>query len=67
MDAIEKRRRELYAELKELTRKTQRVSKELGDLDRGQMPPERFDDNFIPPFLRANKVVILKMRRRKIA
>ena len=67
MDAIEKRRRELYVELRELTRKTQRVSKELGDLDRGQMPPERFDDNFIPPFLRANKAVILKMRRRKVA
>jgi hypothetical protein len=67
MDAIEERRRQLFAELRELNRKIQRVSKELGDLDRGQMPPDRFDDNFIPPFLRKNQSVILRLRRRKVA
>lgn len=67
MDIIEERRRQLFAELRELNRKLQRVSKELGDLDRGQMPPDRFDDNFIPPFLRKNQIVFLKMKRRKVA
>jgi hypothetical protein len=52
MDAIEERRRQLFAELRELNRK---------------MPPDRFDDNFIPPFLRKNQSVILRLRRRKVA
>lgn len=67
MDTIEKRRRELYAEMRTLNQKMRRVSQELGDLDRGIMPPERFDDNFIPPFLRKTEAVILPMRRRKTA
>lgn len=67
MDKIEKRRRELYAEMRTLNQKMRRVSQELGDLDRGIMPPERFDDNFIPPFLRKPDPVILHMRRRKTA
>lgn len=67
MDRIEKRRRELYAEMRTLNQKMRRVSQELGDLDRGIMPPERFDDNFIPPFLRKPDPVILHMRRRKTA
>ncbi len=67
MDKIEKRRRELYAEMRTLNQKMRRVSQEPGDLDRGIMPPERFDDNFIPPFLRKKEAVILPMRRRKTA
>ncbi len=67
MDKIEKRRRELYAEMRTLNQKMRRVSQELGDLDRGVMPPERFDDNFIPHFLRKPDPVILHMRRRKTA
>ena len=67
MDAIEKRRRELYAEMRELNRKMRRVSKELGDLDRGHLPPDRFDEAFIPPFLRAEKPVVLTLRRKRVA
>jgi hypothetical protein len=67
MNTIEQRRRELFAELRELNRKIKRVSKELGDLDRGLMPPERFDENYVPPFLRKAEAVILHMRRRKTA
>ena len=67
MDTIEKRRRELYAEMRTLNQKMRRVSQELGDLDRGVMPPERFDENFVPPFLRKPDPVILHMRRRKTA
>ena len=67
MDAIEQRRRELFAELRDLNRKMQRISKELGDLDRGHLPPDRFDEAFIPPFLRKQEAVILPMRRRRTA
>lgn len=67
MDKIEKRRRELYVEMRTLNQKMRRVSQELGDLDRGVMPPERFDENFVPPFLRKPDPVILHMRRRKTA
>jgi hypothetical protein len=67
MDAIEKRRRELYAEMRELNRKMRRVSKELGDLDRGHLPPDRVDDAFIPPFLRAQKSMVLTLRKRRVA
>lgn len=67
MDKIEKRRRELYAEMRTLNQKMRRISQELGDLDRGVMPPERFDENFVPPFLRKPDPVILHMRRRKTA
>lgn len=67
MDKIEKRRRELYAEMRMLSRKMRRVSQELGDLDRGVMPPQRFDENYIPPFLRKTEAIILPMRRRKTA
>lgn len=67
MDAIEKRRRELYAEMRELNRRMRRVSKELGDLDRGHLPPDRVDDTFIPPFLRAQKPMVLTLRRKRVA
>lgn len=67
MDAIEKRRRELYAEMRTLNQKMRRVSQELGDLDRGVMPPQRFDENYIPPYLRKTEAIILPMRRRKTA
>jgi hypothetical protein len=67
MDVIEKRRRELYAEMRELNRKMRRVSRELGDLDRGHLPPDRVDDAFIPPFLRAQKPMVLTLRKRRVA
>lgn len=67
MDAIEKRRRELYAEMRTLNQKMRRVSQELGDLDRGVMPPQRFDENYVPPYLRKTEAIILPMRRRKTA
>lgn len=67
MDVIEKRRRELYAEMRTLNQKMRRVSQELGDLDRGVMPPQRFDENYVPPYLRKTEAIILPMRRRKTA
>jgi hypothetical protein len=67
-DEIKRRQRELYAELRTLMQKVGRVNKELGDLQRGVCPPQRNDENWVPPFLRtATPRTVVNFRRRKIA
>ena len=55
MDEMEKRKRELYAELRDLMRRVHRVNMELNDIERGVKPPERNDEEWIPPFIRSSK------------
>lgn len=52
---MEKRKRELYAELRDLMRRVHRVNMELNDIERGVKPPERNDEGWIPPFIRSSK------------
>lgn len=67
MDNIDERRKALFWELRQLMQKVHRVNVELGYLDRGQLPPERQDEDYIPPFLRAVKPIVTSFRRRRTA
>lgn len=67
MDNFNDRRKALFWELRQLMQKVHRVNVELGYLDRGQLPPEREDENYIPPFLRASKPNVTSFRKRRIA
>lgn len=51
---IEERRKALFQELRQLMQKVHNINIELGYLDRGEMPPERFEKDFIPAFIRKN-------------
>ena len=67
MDNFDERRKALFHELRQLMQKVHRVNVELGYLDRGQLPPERQDESYIPPFLRAQKPTVTSFRRRRVA
>lgn len=51
-DERKRKERELFAEWRMLTNRLVRVSKELGDLQMGNTPPQRQDEEWIPPFIR---------------
>lgn len=67
MDILEERRKALFYELRQLMQKVHRVNVELGYLDRGELPPERVDENYIPPFLRTPIPTVTPFRRRRTA
>ena len=54
-DEANRRRRELFAELKDLMQRVHRVNMELNDIERGVRPPDRNDEHWVPPFLRINQ------------